>query len=348
MESLKFDLFSDMVYVFTPKGDVVELPAGSVPIDFAYRVHSEVGNKTIGAKVNGKMVPLDTPLKTGDIVEVLTSKQSFGPSRDWIKIAQSSQAKNKIKQFFKKNLREENVIKGRELIEKEIKAQEFDLKEVLTPENIKRVIEKLNYTHEEDVYAAVGVGGITAQQIVNRLAGKMRKEREQEEVLEKIAKEMAKPPKTKRTETGVVVKGIDNLLIRLSRCCTPVPGDEIVGFITKGRGVSVHRADCPNIQEDDSAERLIEVEWENGSSQRKEYPVDIEISAFDRPGILNDVMMAVSDSKTNILAVSGRADRDKIATIHLTISITNISGLHKVVDRIKQLPDIYSVQRVIN
>lgn len=348
MESLKFDLFSDMVYVFTPQGDVVELPAGSVPIDFAYRVHSEVGNKTIGAKVNGKMVPLDTPLKTGDIVEVLTSKQSFGPSRDWIKIAQSSQAKNKIKQFFKKNLREENVIKGRELIEKEIKAQEFDLKEVLTPENIKRVIEKLNYTHEEDVYAAVGVGGITAQQIVNRLAEKMRKEREQEEVLEKIAKEMAKPPKTTRTETGVVVKGIDNLLIRLSRCCTPVPGDEIVGFITKGRGVSVHRADCPNIQEDDYAERLIGVEWANGSSQRKEYPVDIEISAFDRPGILNDVMMAVSDSKTNILAVSGRADRDKIATIHLTISISNISGLHKVVDRIKQLPDIYSVQRVIN
>lgn len=348
MESLKFDLFSDMVYVFTPKGDVVELPAGSVPIDFAYRVHSEVGNKTIGAKVNGKMVPLDTPLKTGDIVEVLTSKQSFGPSRDWIKIAQSSQAKNKIKQFFKKNLREENVIKGRELIEKEIKAQEFDLKEVLTPENIKRVIEKLNYTHEEDVYAAVGVGGITAQQIVNRLAEKMRKEREQEEVLEKIAKEMAKPPKTKRTETGVVVKGIDNLLIRLSRCCTPVPGDDIVGFITKGRGVSVHRADCPNIQEDDYVERLIGVEWENGSSQRKEYPVDIEISAFDRPGILNDVMMAVSDSKTNILAVSGRADRDKIATIHLTISISNISGLHKVVDRIKQLSDIYSVQRVIN
>ncbi|WP_431027313.1 RelA/SpoT family protein [Lysinibacillus sp. LZ02] len=348
MESLKFDLFSDMVYVFTPKGDVVELPAGSVPIDFAYRVHSEVGNKTIGAKVNGKMVPLDTPLKTGDIVEVLTSKQSFGPSRDWIKIAQSSQAKHKIKQFFKKNLREENVVKGRDLVEKEIKAQEFDLKEVLTTENIKRVIEKLNYTHEDDLYAAVGVGGITAQQIVNRLAEKMRREREHEEALEKIAKEMAKPVQQKRTETGVVVKGIDNLLIRLSRCCTPVPGDEIVGFITKGRGVSVHRADCPNIQEDDNADRLIEVEWENGRAERKEYPVDIEISAFDRPGILNDVMMAVSDAKTNILAVSGRADRDKIATIHLTISITNITGLHKVVDRIKQLPDIYSVQRVIN
>lgn len=351
MDSLKFDLFSDMVYVFSPKGDVIELPAGSVPIDFAYRVHSEVGNRTIGAKVNGKMVPLDTPLHTGDIVEVLTSKQSFGPSRDWIKIAQSSQAKNKIKQFFKKNLREENVVKGREMVEREIKAQEFDLKEVLTPENFKRVIEKLNYTHEDDVYAAVGVGGISPQQIVNRLAEKLRREREQEEAVEKIKKSIEQNAATnkKRTESGVVVKGIDNLLIRLSRCCTPVPGDEIVGFITKGRGVSVHRADCPNILEDDFAERLIEVEWENEASVvRKEYPVDIEVSAFDRPGILNDVMHAVSEAKTNILAVTGRADRDKIATIHLTIAITNISGLHKVVEKIKQLPDIYSVQRVIN
>jgi len=351
MESLKFDLFSDMVYVFTPKGDVVELPAGSVPIDFAYRVHSEVGNRTIGAKVNGKMVPLDTPLNTGDIVEVLTSKQSFGPSRDWIKIAQSSQAKNKIKQFFKKNLREENIEKGREMIEREIKAQEFDLKEVLTHENFKRVIEKLNYTNEEDVYAAVGVGGISTQQIVNRLAEKLRREREQEEALEKITKNIEQNAATnkKRTESGVVVKGIDNLLIRLSRCCTPVPGDEIVGFITKGRGVSVHRTDCPNIQEDDFVERLIEVEWENDVIPvRKEYPVDIEVSAFDRPGILNDVMHAVSETKTNILAVTGRADRDKIATIHLTIAISNISGLHKIVEKIKQLPDIYSVQRVIN
>ena len=351
MDSLKFDLFSDMVYVFSPKGDVIELPAGSVPIDFAYRVHSEVGNRTIGAKVNGKMVPLDTPLKTGDIVEVLTSKQSFGPSRDWIKIAQSSQAKNKIKQFFKKNLREENIIKGREMVEREIKDQGYELKEVLTAENFKRVIEKLNYTHEDDVYAAVGIGGISTQQIVNRLAEKQRKEREQEEALEKITKEMINntAAQKKRTDSGVTVKGIDNLLIRLSRCCTPVPGDEIVGFITKGRGVSVHRADCPNILEEGFAERLIEVEWENEVQvHRKEYPVDIEITAFDRPGVLNDVMHAVSETKTNIMAVSGRADRDKIATIHLTISISNISGLHKVVDKIKQLPDIYSVQRVIN
>lgn len=349
MESLKFDLFSDMVYVFTPKGDVVELPSGSVPIDFAYRVHSEVGNRTIGARVNGRMVPLDTQLKTGDIVEVITSKQSFGPSRDWLTLAQSSQAKHKIKQYFKKHLREENIEKGKELIEKEIKAQEFDSKDVLSTENVNRVLEKLNFTNEEDLYAAVGVGGITALQLVNRLAEKQRKEREQEEALEKIQKEMENPSvKKQKTESGVIVRGIDNLLIRLSRCCTPVPGDEIVGFITKGRGVSVHRSDCPNVK-DEEEERLIEVEWEHSQIPiRKEYPVDIEVSAFDRPGILNDIMHAVTDAKTNILAVSGRADHNKMATIHLTISISNITMLHKVVERIKQLPDIYSVQRVIN
>jgi guanosine-3',5'-bis(diphosphate) 3'-pyrophosphohydrolase len=349
MESLKFDLFSDMVYVFSPKGDVMELPAGSVPIDYAYRVHSEIGNKTIGSKVNGKMVPLDTKLKTGDIVEILTSKQSFGPSRDWLKIAQSSQAKNKIKQFFKKQLREDNVHKGREMIEKEIKSQEFDIKEVLVNENIKRVCEKFNFTSEEDMYAAVGFNGITAQQVVNRLAEKMRKIRDHEEALEKITKEMNTPTIKKATESGVIVKGVDNLLIRLSRCCSPVPGDEIVGFITKGRGVSVHREDCPNVQDTDVNERIIDVEWGSHlSPNRKEYHVDIEIQAFDRAGLLNEVMQVVNETKTDISAVSGKADRDKIATIHMTVMITNIAHLHKVVERIKQIPEIYSVQRMTN
>lgn len=348
MESLKFDLFSDMVYVFTPNGDVIELPAGSVPIDFAYRVHSEVGNRTIGAKVNGKMVPLDTPLKTGDIIEILTSKQSFGPSRDWLKLAQSSQAKNKIKQYFKKHVREESIVKGKDIIEKEIKSQGFDVKTILSNENLKRVCDKLNYTNAEDLFAAVGVNGITALQVVNRLADRIRKEREQEEALEKIEKKMKNPAPQKTTESGVIVKGIDNMLIRLSRCCTPVPGDEIVGFITKGRGVSVHRADCPNVSHEDT-ERLIDVAWEDAlTPTRKEYPVDIEISAYDRPGILNEVMHTVSEAKTNILAVSGKADRDKVATIHLKISISDLIHLQRIVEKIKQIPDIYTVQRVIN
>jgi guanosine-3',5'-bis(diphosphate) 3'-pyrophosphohydrolase len=350
MESLKFDLFSDMVYVFTPDGDVIELPASSVPIDFAYRVHSEIGNRTIGAKVNGKMVPLDTELFTGDIIEILTSKQSLGPSRDWLKIANTSQAKNKIRQFFKKQLREENILKGREMIEKEIKSQEYDVKEVLSQENIKRTIEKFSFTSEDDMYGAVGFNGITAQQVVNRLAEKLRKVREQQDTIDKIVSDMKSPQPEKMTESGVIVKGIDNLLIRLSKCCNPVPGDEIVGFITKGRGVSVHRADCPNIVVgDDENDRIIDVEWAIGpSSSKKEFLVDIEVSAFDRQGLLNEVMMVVADTKTPMVAVSGKADRDKIAHIHMTIKIMDIAHLQRIVDRIKQVRDIYSVERVIN
>ncbi|MFS0689833.1 bifunctional (p)ppGpp synthetase/guanosine-3',5'-bis(diphosphate) 3'-pyrophosphohydrolase [Sporosarcina sp. 179-K 8C2 HS] len=349
MESLKFDLFSDMVYVFTPDGDVIEIPKGSVPIDFAYRVHSEVGNRTIGAKVNGKMVPLDTELFTGDIVEILTSKQSFGPSRDWLKIANTSQARNKIRQYFKKQLREENIIKGSELVEKEVKLQEFDPKAVLTTENIQRAIDKFSFTSEEDMYAAVGSNGITAQQVVNRLAEKIRRERDQQDAIDKIVSDMKAPQPIRTTESGVIVRGLENLLIRLSKCCNPIPGDEIVGFITKGRGVSVHRADCPNIATDEDSDRLIDVEWSvDMNNERKEFQVDIEISAFDRQGLLNEVMMMVADSKTPIVAVSGKADRDKLAKISMTIKITDIAHLHRIVDRIKQIRDIYSVQRVIH
>ncbi|HSJ39195.1 MAG TPA: bifunctional (p)ppGpp synthetase/guanosine-3',5'-bis(diphosphate) 3'-pyrophosphohydrolase [Planococcus sp. (in: firmicutes)] len=348
MESLKFDLFSDMVYVFSPKGDVIEMPAGSCPIDFAYRVHSEIGNKTIGSKVNGKMVPLDTQLYTGDIVEILTSKQSFGPSRDWLKIAKSTQAKNKIRQFFKKQLREDNVQKGKEMIEREIKAQEFVPKEILTNENIKRVCEKFNFAGEDDMYAAVGFTGITAQQVVNRLAEKERKKREQEEKLEKITVEMKSPQPRKQTESGVIVRGIDNMMIRLSKCCNPVPGDAIIGFITKGRGVSVHRADCPNVHPND-ADRLIPVEWEDGETpDNKSYQIDIEVQAYDRTGLINEVMHMVSETKTTIVAVSGRADNNKVATINLSILIPHINHMNRVVERIKQLPDVYSVTRVMN
>lgn len=350
MESLKIDLFSDMVFVFTPKGDVVELPSGSVPIDFAYRIHSEIGNKTIGAKVNGKMVTLDYKLKTGDILEILTSKHSYGPSQDWLKLAQTSQAKNKIRAYFKKQKREENIEKGRELVEKEIRLMEFDIKEILVPENMKRVAGKFNFVNEDDMFAAVGYNGITALQVANRLTEKWRKQRDVEHVsnISNAVAELKAFPTRKKRESGVRVEGIDNLLIRLSRCCNPVPGDEIVGFITKGRGVSVHRKDCPNIITDDAKERLIPVEWESGLNDRKEYNVEIEITGFDRRGVLNEVLQAVNETKTDISAVSGRTDRNKMVTITMSISIVNVSHLQKVVDRIKQIPDLYSVRRIMN
>jgi GTP pyrophosphokinase len=349
MESLKVDLFSDMVYVFTPKGDVIELPSGSVPIDFAYRIHSEIGNKTIGAKVNGKMVTLDYELKTGDIIEILTSKHSYGPSQDWLKLAQTSQAKNKIRQFFKKQRREENIEKGKEQVEKEIRNMDFDLKEILTADNVRRVSEKFNFTSEDEMYAAVGYNGITALQVANRLTEKWRKKRDLEQIstIKKAVTELKSLPPAKKRESGVRVSGIDNLLIRLSRCCSPIPGDEIVGFITKGRGVSVHRADCPNIETEDAKARLIPVEWETGLNDRKEYHVDIEITGFDRRGLLNEVLQAVNETKTNISTVTGRTDRNKMATISMSISIYNVAHLQKVVDRIKQIPDIYSVRRIM-
>lgn len=352
MESLKIDLFSDMVFVFTPKGDVIELPKGSVPLDFAYRIHTEIGNRCIGAKVNGKMVPLDHRFKTGDIVEVLTSKHSYGPSQDWIKITQSSHAKNKIRQWFKKERREENVEKGSELVEKEIERKGFKLKEVLTNENISRVVDKFSFTTEEDMYAAVGYNGISAAQIVTRLTDNIRKKQDEEQesqTLSEAVEEIKPQDKTSaKTSTGVKVKGVDNLLIRLSRCCNPVPGDDIVGYITKGRGVSIHRSDCSNINSEVEDNRLLPVEWENNHQKSKNYNVDIEISGYDRRALLNDVLQAVAETKTNINAVSGKSDKNKMATINMSISIQHISHLQRVVDRIKQISDIYSVRRIMH
>ncbi|SDH57454.1 GTP pyrophosphokinase [Alteribacillus persepolensis] len=351
MESLKIDLFSDMVFVFTPKGDVIELPRGSVPIDFAYRIHTEIGNRTIGAKVNGKMVPLDHRLHTGDIVEMLTSKHSYGPSKDWLKLTQSSHAKNKIKQFFKKERREENIQKGREMLEKELKTQDFDPKSMLTEENIQEAADKFSFSGEEDMFAAVGYNGVSPKQVVTRLTEKVRQQKEQQEEEKSVAeavKDVSTQRASKKTNTGVKVKGVDNLLIRLSKCCNPVPGDEIIGYITKGRGVSIHRVDCPNVNTEEAQQRLLPVEWEGSNEKRKNYSVDIEITGYDRRGLLNEVLQSITESRTNITAVSGRSDKNKMAVIDVTISIHNVDHLHRVVEKIKKLPDIYSVRRVIH
>jgi GTP diphosphokinase / guanosine-3',5'-bis(diphosphate) 3'-diphosphatase len=351
MESLKVDFFSDLVFVFTPKGEVIELPAGSVPLDFAYRIHTEVGNRTIGAKVNGRIVPLDHRLKTGDIVEILTSKHSYGPSQDWLKLAQSSHTKAKIKQFFKKEKREENVAKGREAIEREIRRIGFEPSQVMADDKMLEVAGKFNFHDIDDMLSAVGFGGITAAQICTRLTEKLRKEKEQEESLrqlEEAAKDIKTVPEKKSRPThGVRVIGVDNVLVRFARCCNPVPGDSIVGYITRGRGVSVHRTDCANIPagEGDEGNRVIEVEWVD--SVEANYSVDIEITGHDRRGLLNEVLQVVSESKTIISAVSGRSDKNKMALIQMTILIRNIDHLQSVVDKIKRLKDVYSVQRIM-
>lgn len=353
IESLKTDLFSDMVYVFTPRGDVIELPSGSVPIDFAYRIHTEIGNQTVGAKVNGKIKPLDYKLNTGDIVEVITSKQSYGPSHDWIKITRSSKAKNKIKQFFKKQRREENIVKGRESVEAEIKALGFHPKDVLISENLERVFEKFNFINEEDMYAAVGYQGITAALIATRLTDTLRGSEEEEKALSKTLEQLktesgSRLRQSDDSATGVQVAGIDNLLVRLAKCCNPVPGDEIIGFITRGRGVSVHQKQCPNIKSVDKKERLLDVYWQNYQNQVKQYYVDLEITGFDRSGLLNDVLQAVNEMDTNITKVSGRADENDIAIIQISILTHNTDHLQRVVHRIKQVEDIYTVRRVLN
>lgn len=352
MESLKMDFFSDLVFVFTPKGEVIELPAGSVPLDFAYRIHTEVGNRTIGAKVNGRIVPLDHQLKTGDIVEILTSKHSYGPSQDWVKIVQSSHARNKIKQWFKKEKREENVVKGREAIEREIKRLGIDPTTVMTEENLIEVARKFNFQDIDDMQSAVGFGGITAAQICTRLTEKIRREHAEAKAdaleLTSEVKDM-RPPQTRKSRPthGVKVKGVDNLLVRFARCCNPVPGDAIVGYITRGRGVSVHRQDCNNIVMDqpEEGERLIEVEW--AEEAEANYNVEIEITGHDRRGLLNEVLQAVSESKTVMSAVSGRSDKNKLALIHMTILIRNLDHLQSVVERIKRVKDVYSVQRIM-
>lgn len=351
IESLKIDLFSDMVYVFTPKGDVIELPSGSVPIDFAYKIHTEIGNKTIGAKINGKMEPLDYKLKNGDIIEVMTSKHSYGPSQDWLKIAKTSQAKSRIKQFFKKQRREENIIKGKESVEKEIRGMNIQPKEVLTQENLKRVFDKFNFSNEEDLYAAVGYQGITAALVATRLTDKIRKEREKEESINKILSDenQDKPQnRSSKRDSGVRVEGVENLLVRLAKCCNPVPGDDISGYITKGRGVSVHRADCPNVETEEATERFIEVEWANHYTDSKHYYVDLQISGYDRQGLLNEVLQAVNEMKTNITHVNGKTDKNKMVVIQLTILILNTNHLRKIVQRLKKISDIYSVTRTIN
>ncbi|WP_413486068.1 RelA/SpoT family protein [Brochothrix thermosphacta] len=359
MSSLKTDLFADMVYVFSPKGDVIELPKGSVPLDFAYRVHTEVGNRTVGAKINGKIVTLDYKLQTGDIVDILTSKTATGPSRDWLKLVQSSQAKNKIRQYFKRLVKDETVEKGKESLEKELLAHSFNPKEFMTDDNLAHIIDRFNFRDEDDLYAAIGYNSVTALQIMNRLTEKVRRER----ALRQQADNLIVEGKTKagavtqsdhhehknKNETGIdIAGGMDNLMLRLSHCCNPVPGDEIIGFITKGHGISIHRQDCPNVtQLEDGEDRLIDVSWSNNDlKSHAKYEVTLEVYAFNRDGLLNEVIQTLNSMQININGVNARLDKREMAALVVNVMIRNKEEMQRVIDKLKQIYDVYTVRRV--
>ncbi|MCL4426111.1 MAG: TGS domain-containing protein, partial [Firmicutes bacterium] len=348
MESLKIDLFDDEVFVFTPKGDVVDLPLGSTPVDFAYQIHTDVGNRCMGARVNGKITPLTYQLRNGDIVEIITSKQTAGPSPDWLNFVKTSGAKHKIRQWFKKERREENIALGREDLEREVKRLGLEPHEILREERMAELAKKLSFLTVEDLVAAVGYGGVSAQQIVSRLSEEYRKEKKEQELANLVELKAETRPASEygKPSQGIRVRGISNVLIRLARCCNPVPGDPIVGFITRGRGVSVHRIDCPNVNElAKERDRLIEVAWDEG--QAGAYPVELEIQALDRPGLLSDVAGVVAESRTNIVSARVRTSRGQhSASIDLVLEIKDLKQLQYISSKIERVKDVTSVERV--
>lgn len=346
METLRIDLFTDEVFVFTPKGDVISLPAGSTPIDFAYAIHSAIGNKMMGAKVNGKMVALGYELKNGDIIEILTSANVHGPSRDWLKTVKSSQARNKINQWFKKENREENILRGKELVEKELKKHGLTYNQLFKQEWVDILLKKYNFGTLEDAYAAVGFGAITSSKIVTRLKEEYKKTLKPEELeeLEQQSHTKVEAKKKSIPENGIIVKGIDNCLVRLSRCCNPVPGDPIIGYITRGRGVSVHRRDCVNVGSNlDDSDRLIEVKWYTATNVA--YKADITVMANDRTSLLMEVTNAIGESKIPLKAINARTTREQIAVMNLTLEITDTEQLEKIIKKLKKIESVFEVTR---
>ncbi|HOJ10698.1 MAG TPA: bifunctional (p)ppGpp synthetase/guanosine-3',5'-bis(diphosphate) 3'-pyrophosphohydrolase [Clostridiales bacterium] len=347
MENFKIDLFNDEVFVFTPKGDVINLPKGSTPIDFAYAIHSAIGNKMVGARVNGRIMPLEYKLNNGEIIEILTSSNSGGPSRDWLKIVKSSQAKSKIKQWFKKEKREENIVRGKELIEKELKKHGLTHSQLFKPEWLELVLKKYTFNNTDDLYAAIGYGAITPNRIVSRLKEEYKKTLKAEEFEQNIlegALQKSDRKKKNAPVNGVIVKGIDNCLVRLSRCCNPVPGDNIIGYITRGRGVSVHRSDCINVKNNPGdEERLIEVSWYTGSNAA--YKADINLMANDRSSLLMDITNTISDAKIPLKGINARTTRDQTAIMTLTLEITDTEQLNKILRKLRKIEGVFEVTR---
>jgi len=340
MESLKIDLFTDEVFVFTPKGTVIQLPLESTPVDFAYHVHTEVGHRTTGAKINGRIVPLDYKLKNGEIVEVITGKAD-DPSLDWLNIAKTPRARAKIKAWFKRMKREESIERGRQALTEELRKLRIHPQEALTTENIKLLVGQFKLKSEEDLWADIGFGEISAFDCAKRLREKFPEAQVEEEQVKPL---LAKPRKSKIVQ-GIKVSGQHGILVKMSRCCRPLPGDTIVGLVTRGRGVAIHRKDCDDLMRTKpEAERLVSVEWDLNADVY--YPVEIEIEAFDRVGVLRDILDKVSETKTNVSSANIKTKRGSIAFLKLVVDVKNLDQLQLVVAAIRKVADVYDVKRV--
>jgi GTP pyrophosphokinase len=334
VEGVKLDIFQDQVFVFTPKGEVKDLPAGATPLDFAYRIHTDIGHRCIGAKINNRLVPLDYRLKNGDIVEIVTTKGEHGPSRDWMNVVRTSHAREKIRQWFKRQERDENVSHGRDSLDRELRRLARTSLGAVGAERIMEIARAYKYETIDDFYASVGYGAVGAQQVVTRLG-----------VVDdtQLALPPTTPPPSPAPAGGVRVKGVGDLLVRFGKCCHPIPGDPIIGFITRGKGVTVHLKNCQTVINEREIARLIEVQWE-GSPQQT-YPIAIRIEAFDRTGLLSEITQVVADNKVNILAASVVVSPDRTATVKATLEVASVAQLARVMGRLEQLKDVTTVAR---
>ena len=352
IEGFKIDLFTDEIFLFTPKGVVIDLPNGATPIDFAYRIHTDIGNKCVGAKVNGKIVPLDYKLKTGEIVEVLTSNNAKGPNIDWLNIAKSNQAKSKIRSWFKKSKKEENISKGKDVFEKELKKQGVHFADIAKGETYEKFVKRNNINCMDDLYALIGLGAISASSFIWKLKdeNKSKDEKVIEENTNKIIEENIFKAKRKTVDNtvGITVKGVDNIMIRFAKCCNPVPGDDIMGYITKGRGVSVHRADCGNLKSlimEDGA-KVVDVSW--GSSNGRAYIAEIQVKAEDIGELLTDIIGVISELNLQLNAVNAKSAKGRIAYVNVKVKIDSVDILKNLMRKIRHLKGVIDVYRVNN
>ena len=345
------DLFTEDVYCFTPNGDVKNLPNGSTPVDFAYAIHSAVGNKMVGARVNGKLVNIDYKIQNGDRIEILTSQNSKGPSRDWLNIVKSTQAKSKINQWFKKEFKEENIVRGRELIAAYCKAKAINLTDVSKPKYLQIVQQKYGFRDWESVLAAIGHGGLKEGQVVNRLLEEYQKDHKKEITDETILETLSGVPSQKvhiaKSKSGIIVKGIDDMAVRFSKCCNPVPGDEIVGFVTRGRGMSIHRTDCVNMIHLSAAERerLIDAEWEGAGDNGGQYLAELKMYAHDRQGLLMDISKIFTEAKLDVKSMNVRTSKKGTATLDMGFIVHGRDELNRVIDKLRQVEGVLDIER---